>query len=957
MDVLYTVFIFPLEFLMRYCFEAAYRLTSSHGHAVVVLSIVVNIALLPLYYVAEKWKQEERSQRKAMEAELASIRKHSTRRERYYYTQQVYRRMGYHPLSALKVSAGLLIQIPFFFAAFSLLSDYPDWLGHSYLGLPDLGAADSLIRIGGISINALPILMTIFNLASAYLYAAYMDRSEKLQLWGLALFFLVVLYASPAGLVLYWTCNNLFSLGKNAVGQRLKLDFLRPTQASPSALPNLAGRTNRFTRLRDTLIRQTEFHPAISIGVLAIAISALSIRYGMGTRNGMSADLLFVAAISGFAFVTAPHFLRTLRFTTGGSIYPIQAVVLLGATLFLSAAFVAWAVGFRAAFGLHTGLLTIAAMAAVMTLVFVPAAFQSLPVLRDLKQNGTLAMAASFSVVLILLVANPLTLYVSADELPGTTADLAAALFSYFVPVALVIVAGYWLLNDVWRKAHAIISVYSLMLVVGYSNLLDVGLLDHFVLNQPDLLNRSGLEILFESAGLGILGLVACCSVIYFQKLTSYLCVGVLVASVSSILLLEVPDETVEQTHELPADHEQIVSFSRDRNVLVVMLDGFSGGVLQNIREENPESLDAFDGFTWYPNTLSTHSGTWGSIGALMGGAHYTVEAINKRHVESIESELQDSYSVLPDAFLPNGYDVTYINPGYSRTCDGIDPRVRCSLSDPYATHFDPSSREHFQELPNGGEVMAPLMVMVSLFKAAPMLVKQRIYNNGDWLGTNTNRPSRAYRYKLPEWGFLTTLANEANATSDDKTLKYISLQLPHKPNALNADCVIDPSTADFIAESRCGLLELERLFDRLKTLGVYDNSMILVVSDHGWWIDNPMFAENFSDVVPPGPERRLRPGFVNALLMVKDFGARGALKSSNQLMTNTDTISIVCGAIGACRNVAGDPRNSPDVSRKLTISVTDLPHDVSQQDRFDVIDQYQVENDIFNPDNWVRLR
>jgi membrane protein insertase Oxa1/YidC/SpoIIIJ len=31
----------------------------------------------------------------------------------------------------------------------------------------------------------------------------------------MALIFLVLLYNSPSGLVLYWTCNNIFSLGKN----------------------------------------------------------------------------------------------------------------------------------------------------------------------------------------------------------------------------------------------------------------------------------------------------------------------------------------------------------------------------------------------------------------------------------------------------------------------------------------------------------------------------------------------------------------------------------------------------------------------------------------------------------------------------------------------------------------------------------------------------------------------
>ena len=38
---------------------------------------------------------------------------------------------------------------------------------------------------------------------------------DKVQTYGLAAVFLVLLYQSPSGLVFYWTLNNLFSLIKN----------------------------------------------------------------------------------------------------------------------------------------------------------------------------------------------------------------------------------------------------------------------------------------------------------------------------------------------------------------------------------------------------------------------------------------------------------------------------------------------------------------------------------------------------------------------------------------------------------------------------------------------------------------------------------------------------------------------------------------------------------------------
>ncbi|MHC6201912.1 hypothetical protein ACYULU_01805 [Breznakiellaceae bacterium SP9] len=74
---------------------------------------------------------------------------------------------------------------------------------------------------GGNRINVLPILMTAINCISGTIYTKGFPLRDKLQLYGMALVFLVLLYNSPAALVLYWTLNNIFSLVKNSL-QKIK---------------------------------------------------------------------------------------------------------------------------------------------------------------------------------------------------------------------------------------------------------------------------------------------------------------------------------------------------------------------------------------------------------------------------------------------------------------------------------------------------------------------------------------------------------------------------------------------------------------------------------------------------------------------------------------------------------------------------------------------------------------
>lgn len=59
--------------------------------------------------------------------------------------------------------------------------------------------------------------MTLINVLSTAVYSRKSSAREKIQIYGLACIFLILLYDSPSGLVIYWILNNLFSFAKNIV--------------------------------------------------------------------------------------------------------------------------------------------------------------------------------------------------------------------------------------------------------------------------------------------------------------------------------------------------------------------------------------------------------------------------------------------------------------------------------------------------------------------------------------------------------------------------------------------------------------------------------------------------------------------------------------------------------------------------------------------------------------------
>ena len=185
------------------------------GIAVLGVSLTVTLLCLPLYIVAESWQETERSTQSKMKDGIARIKKAFKGDEQYMMLNTYYRQKHYHPIMALRSSFGILIQIPFFLAAYHTLSTLPDLMGRSFFFIRDMGKPDALFSIGSFSVNILPITMTLINCISGAIYSKGHGFREKIQIYGMAILFLVVLYQSPAGLVLYWTMNNIFSLVKN----------------------------------------------------------------------------------------------------------------------------------------------------------------------------------------------------------------------------------------------------------------------------------------------------------------------------------------------------------------------------------------------------------------------------------------------------------------------------------------------------------------------------------------------------------------------------------------------------------------------------------------------------------------------------------------------------------------------------------------------------------------------
>jgi membrane protein insertase Oxa1/YidC/SpoIIIJ len=136
-----------------------------------------------------------------------------------------------HPLYSLKSLVGVAVVIPVFIGAFDMLAENIHLLNTGFLWIADLSRPDDLFDLPfrlpffGSELNLLPFLMTGLSFVASMLHKplalnAELRGRQVRNMVLLALAFFVLFYTFPAGMVLYWTTNNLISVIKSLWANR-----------------------------------------------------------------------------------------------------------------------------------------------------------------------------------------------------------------------------------------------------------------------------------------------------------------------------------------------------------------------------------------------------------------------------------------------------------------------------------------------------------------------------------------------------------------------------------------------------------------------------------------------------------------------------------------------------------------------------------------------------------------
>lgn len=783
LKLLYNLVIMPLIYVYELVFNLFYKivpqLVPSFKDPILLsiffVSLIVNILSLPLYASAEKIQKEQKSSEDRMKPYISHIKKCFSGDERYLILNAYYKSQHYNPIQQFRHALPLLLQIPFFTAAYIFFSNCKLLSGARISFLPfikDLYINDALFSFNNFTINVLPIIMTVINLFSAYIYTKGSSLKDRIQPIILAFVFLVLLYNSPSGLVIYWTFNNIFSLFKSLYA---KLSF---------NLPRIEFKSNNSL---------------------------------MSNSNSLCKASL------------------------------IELLILLG--MFIP----------------------------INIIVSSPSEF---------IMNGKLPYGIIFNNFTIFLGLSLWAYFIynmSQSKFKPLFAALYCSVTLYFILNHFSFINNLGTLTENLKYVHGFKS-YNI-------NLIKRDFLLLFIAFIIFLISFKYSRIISKLIYLIALSMFTVCAVNLFK----------IHFNLNDYLLYENKTKSIQD-----ANFDNKLKLSKNgKNVIVLMLDRSCGKYFDYVLGDRKEFIELYDGFVFYKNTVSAGAGTIIGSTALFGGYDYLPQNANKRVNTLLVDKQNEALTIMPYNFSENGYDCVVANLPYENYYIGNRDSIFNNFKN--VTRIDLFGNNEKKLYEGLGEdklnaIQQHNFIMYSFMKVAPIVVKGIIYGDGRYFSTDYI----GSLYSVSWWYALENLVskskvlndnsnnfwlidNELTHNSDNVIYPYGSFSPIYEGNIKSYPTITDKNNNAFngqlahLSTEITAYNQIAKFIKYLKDNEVYDNTRIIITSDHG--TGNIGF-----EILNTQNGVRINPSPYNSTLLYKDFNATGLLKTNYDFMSNADT-------------------------------------------------------------------
>lgn len=371
----------------------------------------------------------------------------------------------------------------------------------------------------------------------------------------------------------------------------------------------------------------------------------------------------------------------------------------------------------------------------------------------------------------------------------------------------------------------------------------------------------------------------------------------------SALVALFLSSAADRSRHSAAGDARRLLALGSRSNVVVLVLDSFTGYRMVEILESEPEIRAALDGFTLYPRALASAHNTPAGSGAIL--------TADLRDAIELEQGVVRNTRALESSFLAEahrrGLDTAYLSP---LTVEGstIPSGDDVSLLPIERSSFAVRLRRYLEFLTVSSARVLPeraVRTVARLSSRARSSPTPDAETDAELLGRVTNP---AVRKPLVSKLAFDRLVETLYVGSRERKLLFVFNALSHAPWNFTEDGRFEID-AGSKASSIFAARSIVRLVERLRELGVFDEALVIVASDHG---GVPLEDATMGGVFPR--EHRLPLEF-NPLLMVKPPRATHEVRVSEMTVWLGDIAATVRDVLDL-----PEPEGLPFASRSLLL-------------------------------------
>lgn len=390
----------------------------------------------------------------------------------------------------------------------------------------------------------------------------------------------------------------------------------------------------------------------------------------------------------------------------------------------------------------------------------------------------------------------------------------------------------------------------------------------------------------------------------------------------------------VEQPRRWQEPPPELFQFSSQQNVIHIVLDEFQTDAFSALLEDERSWFDqTFTGFSFFADHLAAFPSTSLAMPALLTGQEFR----NEQPVPEFVRHAFSEWSIF-SSLSAAGYaiDATSIMPAprFQAWFEPEDSPVnrdaaRFTIRKPFV------SREDYREF-TGRQLLE-----LSVARHVPHVARVALAEDGSWFdrlfpfNRSQVEASNRRHEASNSAAFFEQFIEQMSLGRGRPVYKLLHVGVPHRPVVLDAECnFIDWkrfSTETYVGQSRCALTLVSALLDRLRSFGIYDQSLIVVSSDHGTgW--RPFDFEGDSPGLPSttGASIASLPhiaGAARPLMAIKPPGRAGPLAISDAPTTHSDLPGTMLGLLGLSHPQGGESMLdlSPSSDRRRVFGLYDL--------------------------------